>query len=270
MVRDVAEGRVTLADPVAERRPPVSDRSGSNRGGPDLPLAVRGVAEGDVAGELPHLDRGQRRRDVARDPVPQGGLRRLRTPDHDLGARPEGRREEHQPLDVVQVQMRQEDVDARALLRERQAHAADAGARVEGEDGPVVQRDLYARGIAAVPRGLGARRGHRPARAPDLDLHSPAASASGQKNTMAPLVPSLARIGSALASIACSSPLCERIVKWAWAGRPWRRATVSGSASNGTCSPLSSNGPKAVPHSSGPMLPASSKLTPSSAAADSL
>jgi len=79
--------------------------------GADLPLDGVGLAEGDERGQLPDLDRRERRRDVARDAVAQRGLRRGRTPDHDLGLRAERRREEHQPLDVVKVEMGEQDVD---------------------------------------------------------------------------------------------------------------------------------------------------------------
>ena len=87
---------------------------------------------------------------------------------------------------------------------------------------------------------------------------------------MAPLMPSVAWTGSALASMSWFAPFIDRIVNREWAGRPWRSATVKGSSSKGTCSPFSSNGPNAVPHCSGPMEPASSKLMPSRAPAASL
>src|SRR4029077_14784185 len=52
VVGDVGEGGVAVVDPVAERRPAVGAGGGADAGGADLPLALRAVAEGDVAGEL--------------------------------------------------------------------------------------------------------------------------------------------------------------------------------------------------------------------------
>ena len=45
VVRQVAERRVALVDPIAERRPAVRDRCRSHGRGPDLPLAVGGHLE---------------------------------------------------------------------------------------------------------------------------------------------------------------------------------------------------------------------------------
>ncbi len=85
VVGDVGERGVAVVDPVAEGRAAVGDRGGADPRRADLPLGLRAVAEGDVAGQLAHLDRRERRRDVAGDAVAQRGLRRGRAPDHDLG-----------------------------------------------------------------------------------------------------------------------------------------------------------------------------------------
>ena len=51
--------------------------------------------------------------DVAGDPVLERGLRRGRPPDRDLHVGAEAGREEHQALDVVEVQVGEQDVDLR-------------------------------------------------------------------------------------------------------------------------------------------------------------
>src|ERR1700710_1137224 len=84
VVGDVGQRGVAVVDPVAERRPAMGDRGGADPGRADLPLTVGGVAEGDVAGQLPHLDRGERRGDVAGDAIAQRGLGGGGAPHHAL------------------------------------------------------------------------------------------------------------------------------------------------------------------------------------------
>ena len=167
VVGDVAERGVALADAVAERGAAVGDRGGADRGRADRPLAVRRLAKRHVTGQLAHLERRQRRRDVAGDAVLERRVVGLRSPDHDLGAGPKQRREEHQPLDVIEVQVGEQQVQRPGVLRQGQAQRPDAGAGVEHEHVAVGERDLHARGVAAVAGGLRARRRHRAARAPD-------------------------------------------------------------------------------------------------------
>ena len=150
VVGDVGERVLAVLDPVAERRAAVGDRGGADPRRADLPLALRAVAEGDVAGQLAHLDRRERRGDVAGDAVAQRGLRRGGPPDHDLGLRPEGRGEEDQALDVVEVKVGEEDVEAGRLGGQGQAEAADAGAGVERQQRAVGEGDADAGGVAAV------------------------------------------------------------------------------------------------------------------------
>src|SRR5205085_3728978 len=208
---------------------------GTNSRRADLPLAVRRVAEGDVAGELTHLDRRERRRDVAGDPVLQRGLRGGRTPDDDLGLRLEGGGEEDQPLDVVEVQVREQDVETCRLVAAGEAEAADPGPGVEGEQRSVGEGDLDAGGVAPVADRLRARRGHRAAGSPELQVHSQpprvALSLVGQKKAIPPREPCGVRIGSAETSISCSEPSAERIRSSAWAGRPSRIVSTTGSSS---------------------------------------
>ena len=171
VVGDVGERGAGVLDAVAERRPAVGDRGGADPRRADLPLGLRAVAEGDVAGQLAHLDRRERRGDVAGDAVAQRGLRRGRAPDHDLGLRAEGGGEEDQALDVVEVQVGEQDVQAGRLVAEGEPEAADPGARVERQQRAVGERDLHAGGVAAVADRLRAGGGHRAAGSPELDVH---------------------------------------------------------------------------------------------------
>ena len=177
VVGDVAERRVALGDPIAQRGAAMGHRRRADPRRPDVPFHVRSLHELDVAGQLANLDRRERRRDVARDPVAQRGLGRLGSPNREIGLRTEGRREEHQPLDVVHVEVGQQDVHGPRRARHGQAEIADPGAGVEHDGRPVLERHLHAGRVAPVPQRLRPGRGHRAARPPELDLHA-AASAS--------------------------------------------------------------------------------------------
>ncbi len=217
VVGDVAERGGAVVDPVAERRAAVVDRLRADSGGTDLPLDRVRLAEGHERGQLADLDRCEWRRDVAGDAITQGGLGRSRTPDHDLGLRPERGREEHQTLDVVEMQMGEQDVDRLLDTGQREPEVADARAGVKDQRAAVRQRHLDAGGVAAVPHRLRARSGDRPPRAPHLDLHrasSPStrwSSDTGQKITTAPLEPPGPTIGIVLASTSACSPPAARI-----------------------------------------------------------
>ena len=162
VVGDVGERAVAVVDPVAERRAAVGDRGGADPRRADLPLGLRAVAEGDVAGQLADLDRRERRRDVAGDAVAQRGLGRGRPPDDDLGLGAEGRGEEDEALDVVEVQVGEEDVEAGRLVGQGEAEVADAGAGVEREQRAVGEGDADAGGVAAVADRLRAGEGIEP------------------------------------------------------------------------------------------------------------
>ena len=235
VVGDVGERGVALVDPVAERRPAVGDRGGADPGRADLPLGLRAVAEGDVAGQLADLDRRERGGDVAGDAVAQRGLRRGRAPDHDLGLRPEGGGEEDQALDVVEVEVGEEDVQPGRLVAEAEAEAADAGAGVERQQRAVGEGDADAGGVAAVADRLRPRGGDRAARPPELDPHAGRAPLPpirvGQKTAIAPWEPWAVRIGKAETSTSWLAPSVEWISNSAWAGRPLRTAVTSGSSS---------------------------------------
>src|SRR5262249_23663377 len=136
-----------------------------------LPVDLGAVTEGDVAGELFDLDRGEWGGDVAGDPLSQRGLGRARAPDHDLGLRLEGGREEDEALDVVEGEVGEEDVEAGGLRGEGEAEIADPGAGVEREQRAVGEGDADAGGVAAVADRVGPGGGDRAARAPELELH---------------------------------------------------------------------------------------------------
>ena len=234
VVGDVGERGVAVVDPVAEGGPAVGDRGGADPGRADLPLALRAVAEGDVAGQLADLDRGERRGDVAGDAVAQRGLGRGRPPDHDLGLGAEGGGEEDEALDVVEVEVGEEDVQPGRLVGQGEAEAADPGAGVERQHRAVGEGDADAGGVAAVADRFRPRGRDRPPRSPELDLHAgpaPLPSAAGQKTAIAPCEPCAVWIGKAETSTSCWVPSVERTVSSAWAGRPPRTAVTSGSSS---------------------------------------
>ena len=97
------------------------------------------------------------------------------------------------------------------------AHRADPRARVEHDHRAVGERDLHARGVAAVAVRLRSRRRHRPPRSPHVHLHR---SESSQKKTIAPRWSPVATIGIALASIRRSMPSQERMWKRECPARP--------------------------------------------------
>ena len=111
VVGDVTQRGVPVVDPVAEGRPAVVDRLRTNTRCAKPPLQRLGLSKRDERRELPDLHRRERRRDVAPDPLPQRCFGRRRAPHDDLRLGSEQGREEHQPLDVIQVQVGQQDVD---------------------------------------------------------------------------------------------------------------------------------------------------------------
>ena len=89
--------------------------------------------------------------------------------------------EEAKPLDVVEVEMREEDVDRCARRAEGFAKPTNPASRVEDEDAAVVCAELYTGGVPAVAHrfGPGAREGT--ACPPQRDLHG-----TGQNRVIAP------------------------------------------------------------------------------------
>ena len=134
----------------------------------DRPRGGRRVPELHACRQLPDLDRGERVRDVAGGALAQRAPGRGRAPDGEMDGRVEQWGEEHQPLDVVQVEVGQQDVHVAAAAGDRGAQLPDAGARIEDQLGPVGRGDSHARGVSPVAGRGGARHGDRSAHPPEL------------------------------------------------------------------------------------------------------
>ena len=89
--------------------------------------------------------------------------------------------EEAKPLDVVEVEMREEDVDRCARRAEGFAKPTNPASRVEDEDAAVVCAELDTGGVPTVADRLGPGAREGPACPPQRDLH-----ASSQKIAAAP------------------------------------------------------------------------------------
>jgi hypothetical protein len=81
------------------------------------------------------VERRERRGEVAREALGQR-LGVGRAPENDLGIWDEQGREEHQPLDVLEVELGEQDVDTAWPSGELEPERADARACVEYEDRP--------------------------------------------------------------------------------------------------------------------------------------
>ena len=174
VVGEIGKRPAAFLDAVSDRRALVGHAAGSNHRRADRDAVLVGVVEGDARRDVREPHGEERRRQVDRDALGQRLHRRRRPPDVHVGSGPEQRLEEAQPLQVVQVQMREEDVDLGPRgRRERGAERAHAGAGIEHEDMPALEAHLDARGVPAVAnRGL-AGRGERAATAPDPGEHQP-------------------------------------------------------------------------------------------------
>ena len=167
----VRDARSVLLHSVADRRAGVEDGVGDDRRGADLPRVVGHVVEVHPRGNARELDREERRRQVARDPLGQRASRRRRSPDVQLRLLVPDRAEEAEAFDVVDVQVREQEVDRLRAAAQGRAEPADAGARVEDEQRPVREAELDARRVAAVRHRVRSRCRERPAAAPDPREH---------------------------------------------------------------------------------------------------
>src|SRR5262249_40863371 len=151
-----------------------------------------------------------------------------------LGVAAEAGREEHQPLDVVEVEVGEENADRR-VLGDAEAEGPDPGASVEDQPLAAAEGHLDAGGVAAVAVHPRPRTGDRAPRTPNL--HPPAlasVAARGHQRIIAPVSSAPdPTSGNALASIVCSAPSTLRMQKRPWAGRRSRSAIVSGRSSIG-------------------------------------
>ena len=164
-------------------------------------------------------------------PLLEQCLRRGRPPDPDLRLGAKAGREEHQPLDVVQVEVGEQDVDPGSRSR---------GSRPGAPGFPSRRRAAAARRCRAgpAPKTCCRRSDSSPApvpgpsRAPPQTLTfmvsaSPRPSSVGQNRTIAPEDPSSeATIGNALDAISRSATPAERMRNTACAGLPSRTAYV--------------------------------------------
>src|SRR6185369_10422592 len=120
------------------------------------------------------------------------------------------RSEESEPLDVIEVQVREHHVDAPQGALERAPERTDASARVEDEHRPLRAAHLDTRSVAAVARRVRSRRRDGAARAPEACSHD----GVSQKITTAPRTWSVRRIkGKAVASMWRRVPSRPRIQK---------------------------------------------------------
>ena len=140
---------------------------------PQFPLGLRDVVELEMGRKLVDVHGEQGRREVRGHAVAERMRGRGRTPDVHLAVRvPDGSEESH-PLDVIEVEMGEKDVDAgRMVALQRHPEVADAGPGVDHQHASIRGPDLQAGRVAAVTNRLGARRGQRPAAPPDLRLHA--------------------------------------------------------------------------------------------------
>src|SRR5262249_17843613 len=119
--------------------------------------------------DVAQVEREERRRERAQDPVAQRQYRRPRPPDLDRHALVPERREETKALEMVEVEMSQEEVYVPRLPSDEvETERPDPGAGIEHQSLAVSRRHLDARGIAAVLDSVRAGRRKRPPATPDL------------------------------------------------------------------------------------------------------
>jgi hypothetical protein len=92
-----------------------------------------------------------------------------RPPDVHLDSLFVERTEESEPLEMIEVQMGEQDVDPPKRTRQRPREAAHPRPGVEDEDGALGADDLDARGVSPVTSRLRPWRCQRAARAPERD-----------------------------------------------------------------------------------------------------
>ena len=172
MIGQVRKARLGCLDPKADGWAGMNDEVRGQSCSADCPTLPRNVTEPHSSGKIAKVDRKERRGEGAPDAFLEAQHRRGRSPDVQRHPLVEERPEEAKPLEVIEVQVREEHVElASTALEELDAELSDPGAGVEHEDGPVGQRDLDARGVAAEFDRLRARCRHRAAAAPDRYPH---------------------------------------------------------------------------------------------------
>src|SRR3974390_3229827 len=128
-------------------------------------------------------------REVAPEPLAQWAVLAPRTPDRHLNFGGEQGSEEHQPLDVIKVEVRQQNVHSASTPCERQPERSDSCAGVEDQLSSVAGRDLHAGRVSAETGGGWAGHGDRSADTPEPDSQLDHSRCSDQNITIAPCSP---------------------------------------------------------------------------------
>ena len=140
-----------LFDPVGERRPGMADGSRGDPQAVDVPRVGLDLLEAQ-----PRVDPLERHREVGRreirgDLLLERAVRRAGPVDLDRRFRIEEEREEAEPLDVVEMEMREQQVEVvERLVGQRAAEIPDARACVDDDDGAA--RRSAARGTSCCRR----------------------------------------------------------------------------------------------------------------------
>ena len=132
VVGDVGEHPPPVLHPVSERRPRVLHELATDPSGAQLPFVLRNVVEHHVGRDLVDVHREQWRGEVGGHAVPERVPWRCRPPEVDLAVRVPDRGEEPEALDVIEVEMRQQDVDAGGIVAaQANPEVPDPRARVD-------------------------------------------------------------------------------------------------------------------------------------------
>ena len=145
MIGQVREARFLGLDPEAHGWPGMHDEIRGQRCAVYRPRLPWNVVESHSSRDLAEADREERRREGTRDALAETQERRGRSPDVEREPLVPERREEAESLEVVEVEVGQEEMNAaRAAVQELEAEIPDSGASVEHEESPIVERDLDA------------------------------------------------------------------------------------------------------------------------------
>ena len=161
VIGHVREHVAVLLDAIADRRALVRDGRSVDHRRSDLDV-LRFVVEHDVGRKIGEMDREQRRRQVSRDALFESTAPATPDPTGAPRCRVEQRPEEAETLQVVEVKVRQQDVDLASVgAVDRDAERAHAGAGVEDELVTALQLDLHAARVPAVAHRVGPGRRER-------------------------------------------------------------------------------------------------------------
>src|SRR6266576_813446 len=111
VIGEVREARAPRLDPVPDGGTGMDNEVCREGGVVDRPRLARNIVEGHCGRDVPELDRKERRREGARDAFPETQLVGWRSPDVELYALIPERREEAQSFEVVELEVREEEMD---------------------------------------------------------------------------------------------------------------------------------------------------------------